>query len=254
MAETVAHRRKVLWASIGWLLAMLLVTAGFSAHAADGSTPRPVVDRDGMLIMVDDKTTRAGLLTSPLRDRFGIVSRLDFYSVEELCRILARSARLLGVAGTDEGLAEIARRSRGTPRIANRLLKRVRDYAQVKGDGRISREMADAALTMLEVDQLGLDRMDRQILLTILEKYDGGPVGLGTLATAASQPTTPAPAPAPAVLDPPAADHSRPRCRAPARRPPPPRGSPSPPARRPRCWPGTRLSRRRTSSSTTTSS
>ncbi len=129
-------------------------------------------------------TTRAGLLTPALRDRFGLMLRVDFYGVEDLARITERAARILGVVMEPEGAWEIARRSRGTPRIANRLLKRVRDYAQVRGDGRIDREVADAALTLLNVDQLGLDRMDRQILQTILENYDGGPVGLGTLAAA----------------------------------------------------------------------
>ncbi len=129
-------------------------------------------------------TTRAGLLTPALRDRFGLMLRVEFYHPEELTQIIHRAAQVLGVEIEAEGAWEIARRSRGTPRIANRLLKRVRDYAQVRGDGRINRETADAALTLLDVDQLGFDRMDRQILLTILEKYDGGPVGLGTLAAA----------------------------------------------------------------------
>jgi Holliday junction DNA helicase RuvB len=129
-------------------------------------------------------TTRAGLLTPALRDRFGLMLRLDFYVPGDLARITRRAAQVLGVEVEEDGAWEIARRSRGTPRIANRLLKRVRDYAQVRGDGRVTRETADAALTLLEVDQLGLDRMDRQILLTILEKYHGGPVGLGTLAAA----------------------------------------------------------------------
>ncbi len=129
-------------------------------------------------------TTRAGLLTPALRDRFGLMLRVDFYRVEELAQITRRAAQVLGVEIDAEGTWEISRRSRGTPRIANRLLKRVRDYAQVRGDGRIDRDCADAALTLLDVDQLGFDRMDRQILLTILEKYDGGPVGLGTLAAA----------------------------------------------------------------------
>jgi len=131
-------------------------------------------------------TTRAGLLTSPLRDRFGIVSRLDFYSVEELCRILARSARLLGVAGTGDGLAEIARRSRGTPRIANRLQRRVRVFAQIEGGG-ITRPAADRALARLEVDAAGFDLMDRRLLLLIIEKHGGGPVGVETLAAALSE-------------------------------------------------------------------
>ncbi len=129
-------------------------------------------------------TTRAGLLTPALRDRFGLMLRVDFYEVEDLARITRRAAQVLAVEIEAEGAFEIARRSRGTPRIANRLLKRVRDYAQVRGDGRITRDIADAALTLLDIDQLGFDRMDRQILLTILEKYDGGPVGLDTLAAA----------------------------------------------------------------------
>jgi Holliday junction DNA helicase RuvB len=129
-------------------------------------------------------TTRAGLLTPALRDRFGLMLRVDFYPPEDLVHITRRAAQVLGVDIDEEGAGEIARRSRGTPRVANRLLKRVRDYAQVRGDGRILRETADAALTLLEVDQLGLDRMDRQILRLILENYDGGPVGLGTLAAA----------------------------------------------------------------------
>ncbi len=129
-------------------------------------------------------TTRAGLLTPALRDRFGLMLRVDFYRVEDLAKITLRAAQILGVDIDPEGALEIARRCRGTPRIANRLLKRVRDYAQVRGDGKIDRECADAALTLLDVDQLGLDRMDRQILKTILENYDGGPVGLGTLAAA----------------------------------------------------------------------
>jgi holliday junction DNA helicase RuvB len=126
-------------------------------------------------------TTRAGLLTPALRDRFGLMLRVDFYQAEELARITRRSAQVLGVEIDEAGAWEIARRSRGTPRIANRLLKRVRDYAQVHADGKITRQLADAGLTLLDIDQLGLDRMDRQILLTILEKYDGGPVGLDTL-------------------------------------------------------------------------
>jgi len=129
-------------------------------------------------------TTRAGLLTPALRDRFGLMLRVDFYRVEDLVQITHRAAQVLGIELDADGALEISRRSRGTPRIANRLLKRVRDYAQVRGDGRIDRDSADAALNLLDVDQLGFDRMDRQIMLTILEKYDGGPVGLGTLAAA----------------------------------------------------------------------
>lgn len=131
-------------------------------------------------------TTRAGLLTSPLRDRFGIVSRLGFYAVAELCRILARSARLLGVVASDEGLLEVARRSRGTPRIANRLLRRVRDFAQVEG-GPVTLETADRALRRLEVDEAGFDLLDRRLLQLIIERYAGGPVGVETLAAALSE-------------------------------------------------------------------
>ena len=129
-------------------------------------------------------TTRAGLLTSPLRDRFGLVQRLEFYSVEELTEIVMRSANILGVAAEGEGGGEIARRSRGTPRIANRLLRRVRDYAQVKGNGIITSEIADLSLTVLEVDRLGLDKMDRRFLETLIEKFEGGPVGIDSMATA----------------------------------------------------------------------
>lgn len=132
-------------------------------------------------------TTRAGLLTGPLRDRFGIVQRLEFYSVEDLAHIVARSAHLLGLSIETEGATEIARRSRGTPRIANRLLRRVRDYAQVKGDGRICATMADQALNMLNVDTHGLDHMDRRLLMTMLEKFSGGPVGVESLAAAISE-------------------------------------------------------------------
>ena len=129
-------------------------------------------------------TTRAGMLTNPLRDRFGIVSRLEFYTPEELTLIVERSARLLGVSMHTEGAFEIASRSRGTPRIANRLLRRVRDYAEVKGEGVVTRAMADAALGMLDVDRVGFDVMDRKLLLAVLEKFGGGPVGLDNLAAA----------------------------------------------------------------------
>ena len=127
-------------------------------------------------------TTRAGLLTAPLRDRFGVVQRLEFYSPEELCVIVKRSAKGLGVAIEEGGAWEIARRSRGTPRLANRLLKRVRDFAQVKYDGIITKEVADFALDILDVDKLGLDNNDRTLLLTLIQKFSGGPVGLETLA------------------------------------------------------------------------
>jgi holliday junction DNA helicase RuvB len=129
-------------------------------------------------------TTRAGMLTNPLRDRFGIVSRLEFYTPEELCRIVARSANLLETPADNAGCLEIAKRSRGTPRIANRLLRRVRDYAQVKGTGVITQDIADKALTMLDVDKVGLDPMDRRLLEAILHKFNGGPVGLDNVAAA----------------------------------------------------------------------
>jgi len=132
-------------------------------------------------------TTRAGLLTSPLRDRFGIVQRLEFYTVEELTGIVARSARILGLSIDDMGAMRIAQRSRGTPRIANRLLRRVRDYAEVKADGRITDSVASAALDMLDVDKLGFDPQDRRLLLTIIEKFAGGPVGVDSLAAALSE-------------------------------------------------------------------
>lgn len=127
-------------------------------------------------------TTRLGLLTSPLRDRFGVISRLETYSVDDLSKIVNRSAGILNVNIDAEGAREIASRSRGTPRIANRLLKRVRDYAQVKADGMISKEVADASLSMMEVDKIGLDNIDRRMLRTMIIKFGGGPVGLDTLA------------------------------------------------------------------------
>lgn len=132
-------------------------------------------------------TTRAGMLTNPLRDRFGIVSRLEFYTPEELSKIVSRSAGLLNVKISWDGAFEIARRSRGTPRIVNRLLRRVRDYAEVKADGQITRAVAGAALSMLDVDAIGLDIMDRKLLLTVLEKFSGGPVGVDNLAAAISE-------------------------------------------------------------------
>jgi len=132
-------------------------------------------------------TTRAGMLTSPLRDRFGIVQRLDFYSVEDLTTLVLRTARILSIAITKEGAFEIASRSRGTPRIANRLLKRVRDFAEVKADGTITKEVADASLSAMEIDKRGFDPMDQRLLLTILDKFDGGPVGIETLATSLSE-------------------------------------------------------------------
>ncbi len=129
-------------------------------------------------------TTRAGMLTNPLRDRFGIVARLEFYDTDDLTRIVTRSARLLQAELDEAGAREIARRSRGTPRIANRLLRRVRDFAEVKAQGRIDAAVADAALTMLDVDAIGLDTMDRRLLLTVIEKFSGGPVGLDNVAAA----------------------------------------------------------------------
>jgi len=132
-------------------------------------------------------TTRAGLLTAPLRDRFGITQRLEFYTSEELTSIVRRSARILGIDCEPQGAAEIARRSRGTPRIANRLLRRVRDYAQVKADGHINSDVANAAMQMLKVDPEGFDELDRRMLRTIVDSFDGGPVGVESLAAALSE-------------------------------------------------------------------
>lgn len=132
-------------------------------------------------------TTRAGQLSAPLRDRFGITFRLEMYSPEELSSIVLRSAGILGMKADPEGIMEIARRSRGTPRIANRMLKRVRDFAQVKADGQISKDIAHQGLDMLDVDELGLDRVDRAVLLTMIEKFGGGPVGLDTLAASTGE-------------------------------------------------------------------
>ncbi|UYZ84239.1 Holliday junction branch migration DNA helicase RuvB [Entomomonas sp. E2T0] len=132
-------------------------------------------------------TTRAGMLTNPLRDRFGIVQRLEFYDIADLATIVTRSAKILGIPIEPEGSHEIARRSRGTPRIANRILRRVRDYAQVKGQGIITKYMADQALNMLDVDERGFDHLDRRLMLTMIDKFDGGPVGLDNLAAAISE-------------------------------------------------------------------
>ena len=132
-------------------------------------------------------TTRAGMLTNPLRDRFGIVQRLEFYSTADLATIVTRSAGILGLPIEAEGAFEIARRARGTPRIANRLLRRVRDFAEVRGNGEITRAIADLALNMLDVDERGLDHQDRRLLLTLIEKFDGGPVGIDSLAAAISE-------------------------------------------------------------------
>ncbi len=132
-------------------------------------------------------TTRAGLLTSPLRDRFGIIQRLEFYSVEELTHIVTRSAKILGTQADESGAAEIAKRSRGTPRIANRLLRRVRDYSEVKADGTVNAKTAGLALDMLSIDKNGFDHMDRRLLMTMIEKFEGGPVGIDSLAAAISE-------------------------------------------------------------------
>ena len=132
-------------------------------------------------------TTRAGLLTSPLRDRFGIVQRLEFYSVADLASIVARSSNLIGVESDMAGCEEIAKRSRGTPRIANRMLRRVRDYAEVKANGNITKEIADRALNLLKVDYQGFDHLDRRLLTTLIEKFDGGPVGIDSIAAAISE-------------------------------------------------------------------
>ena len=132
-------------------------------------------------------TTRVGMLTAPLRDRFGVIHRLEFYTVEELKRIIARSAKVLDVGIDDAGATALARRSRGTPRLANRLLKRVRDFAQVKYDGYITEDVANYALDLLDVDKCGLDQTDRKLLMTIIERFDGGPVGLDTLAASLSE-------------------------------------------------------------------
>ncbi|MCL1963865.1 MAG: Holliday junction branch migration DNA helicase RuvB, partial [Firmicutes bacterium] len=135
-------------------------------------------------------TTRAGLLTAPLRDRFGILFRLELYTTDELARIVANSARVLGVSGDHDGLAEIARRSRGTPRIANRLLRRVRDFAQVRAEGSITLDVAREGLSLLAIDDLGLDRVDRAVLETMIQKFGGGPVGLDTLAATTGEDAT----------------------------------------------------------------
>ncbi len=132
-------------------------------------------------------TTRAGLLTSPLRDRFGIVQRLEFYNQADLSRIVARAAGILGIEVAADGAGEIARRARGTPRIANRLLRRVRDFAEVKADGRVDGDVAERALDMLQVDELGFDHLDRRLLMAMIEKFDGGPVGVDSLAAAISE-------------------------------------------------------------------
>ena len=132
-------------------------------------------------------TTRAGMLTNPLRDRFGVICRLELYSEDELAIIIRRSAKILGISIEEDACSEIAKRSRGTPRIANRLLKRVRDYAQVLGEGVINKQIADKTLQIMEIDELGLDNIDRKIMLSIINKFSGGPVGLDTLAATISE-------------------------------------------------------------------
>ena len=151
-------------------------------HAGKGFMPPAPSDWIFRNLPWWEQQPRVGLLTAPLRDRFGVIQRLEFYTPEELCVIVKRSAKVLGVEIDEEGACEIARRSRGTPRLANRLLKRVRDFAQVKYDGVITRHVADFALDILDVDQLGLDNNDRTLLLTLIQKFSGGPVGLETLA------------------------------------------------------------------------
>lgn len=151
----------------------IMIGKGFSARSIRLNLPK---------FTLVGATTRAGLLSAPLRDRFGVIHHLEFYTVEELCTIILHSAKKLDVEIDTEGAYELARRSRGTPRLANRLLKRVRDFAQVKYDGKITKEVAAFSLDLLEVDKLGLDQNDRNILLTMIEKFSGGPVGLDTLA------------------------------------------------------------------------
>lgn len=156
----------------------IMIDSGPSARSVPITIPR---------FTLVGATTRQGLLTAPLRSRFGIINRLDYYSVEELFHVINRSAEILRIPVEDDGVIEMARRSRGTPRIANRLLRRTRDFAEVKGDGVITRQIAGLALSALEVDEHGLDDMDKRILLAIIEKFGGGPVGLGTLAIAVGE-------------------------------------------------------------------
>jgi Holliday junction DNA helicase RuvB len=156
----------------------IMIDSGPSARSIQIALPR---------FTLVGATTRAGLLTAPLRSRFGVISRLDYYNHEDLFKVVMRSAQLLNVPIDPEGGMEIARRSRGTPRIANRLLRRTRDFAQIKGSGRITKEIAQIALNALEVDEFGLDEMDKRILMSIIEKFGGGPVGLNTLAVAVGE-------------------------------------------------------------------
>lgn len=156
----------------------IMIDSGPSARTIQLSIPR---------FTLIGATTRSGLLTAPLRSRFGITNRLDYYNNEELLRVVLRSAKILNVEINSEGAMEIASRSRGTPRIANRLLRRTRDFADIKGDGKINREIAKIALKALDVDEFGLDEMDKRILSTIIEKFDGGPVGLNTIAVSVGE-------------------------------------------------------------------
>ena len=160
------------------LLVIFIVTAPLLTHAVKLELPR---------FTLVGATTRAGALTSPLRDRFGLVHRLEFYSSQELTSIVTRSAGLLNIPIDEAGAAEIARRARGTPRIVNRLIKRIRDYAEIKAGGRITKQVAQDALVWLAVDAAGLDEMDRRILLTVMEKFNGGPVGVDSLAAAVQE-------------------------------------------------------------------
>jgi Holliday junction DNA helicase RuvB len=177
LVSSVAYRSPALMAKMA---ANIDIISGAGPGARSIKMPLPQCTLVGA-------TTRAGLLTSPLRDRFGVVQRLDFYSEADLLKIVTRSAAILNVSITPEGAMELARRSRGTPRVANRLLRRVRDFAQVLGNGTIDGKAARDALTRLEVDERGFDEMDRRILHTIIEKFSGGPVGIETLAVAVGE-------------------------------------------------------------------
>lgn len=156
----------------------ILIESGPAARSVQITIPR---------FTLVGATTRAGLLTAPLRSRFGVVSRLDYYSHQDLYHVIVRSANILNVPIDEDGAQEISRRSRGTPRIANRLLRRTRDFAEIKGKGTITKEIAHIALSALEVDEYGLDEMDKRILLAIIDKFNGGPVGVGTLAVAVGE-------------------------------------------------------------------
>lgn len=156
----------------------IMIDSGPSARSIQINIPR---------FTLVGATTRSGLLTAPLRSRFGVINRLDYYSAEELCKVVTRSSGLLKIPIEEDGAFELASRSRGTPRIANRLLRRTRDFAEIKGNGRITKEIAEIALSALEVDKFGLDEMDKRILLTIIEKFNGGPVGVSTIGVAVGE-------------------------------------------------------------------